>query len=54
MRYRIINSEVQESFYIDAPYDTKADAEYALEQGMTHNCEYCDGLGECLLTSKED
>lgn len=42
MRYRIINGMVQESFWIDAPYDTLQDAREALKSGVKHNCEHCD------------
>lgn len=42
MRYKIENSKIVESIFIDAPYDTKADAKEALKQGIRHNCEKCD------------
>lgn len=47
MRYKIENSKVVASF-IDAPYDTKADAIEALEQGVKHNCEKCTDV-PCIV-----
>ena len=53
MRYKILNGEVKESFFIDAPYDTKQDALDDLNSGVKHKCEYCDGLlDECRLVDK--
>lgn len=47
MRYEIKKSQVIPSMFIDAPYDTKADALEDISAGVIHNCQYCDGLGSC-------
>jgi len=46
-RYKIENAKIVESMFIDAPYDTKADAKEALESGVTHNCEFCYPVSGC-------
>lgn len=46
MRYEIKNGQVVESIFIDAPYDTREDAERHVDCGVKHNCQYCT-LGEC-------
>jgi hypothetical protein len=37
MRYEIKAGQIVESFWIDAPYDTKEDAKEALEAGVIEN-----------------
>lgn len=43
MRYAIVNNQVKSSIFIDAPYDTIADAIADQNAGITHNCTQCAG-----------
>ncbi len=43
MRYEIVKGEIRDSIWIDAPYDTKSDAQEAISEGVTHNCSVCHG-----------
>ena len=54
MRYKIIMGQVRESIFIDAPYDTKQDAQFDLAQGIYHACEYCNFDGTCGLDQEEE
>lgn len=49
MRYLIKNSQIVESFWIDAPYDSYQDALDALNDGVSHNCTQCFGEPEKCL-----
>jgi hypothetical protein len=47
MRYEIIAKQIRESIFIDAPYDTRKDAQEALNSGVIHACMLCDESNEC-------
>lgn len=56
MRYEIIKGKVKESILIDAPYDTKQDAQDDIDSSnIWHNCHKCtdemcdDGIAGDLL-----
>lgn len=41
MRYEIINSQIKESIFIDAPYDSRKDALDDINAGIKHACQFC-------------
>ena len=48
MRYEIVNGQVKESIFIDAPYDTRQDAKEDIANGIEHNCQYCLDETYCI------
>jgi hypothetical protein len=56
MRYNIIKGKVKESILIDAPYDTRQDAQDDIEsEGIWHNCHKCtDEMCDDGITSMDE
>jgi hypothetical protein len=49
MRYNIIRGQVKESIFIDAPYDTKQDAQHDIDnEKIWHACHKCDQVNNLM------